>query len=135
MAGTAAVASLLLVLAREPPGRPCAETDDFSSSWIEKLDSSAAQPASPPRPGVHVASATPGELTAVAVNAETNAARTDPRAPHLRLPIVTCFNFPVLQRTLIVLCMARRDPFSSFPLTTFRHIRNAGTGITDITVK
>jgi hypothetical protein len=85
--------SLSLVLVPDPPRRPCADTEDFPSSWTEKLVSSRAHctPPSVPLPDVHDAAATPAELTAAVTDAETRAPRTNTRAASVRLLSVTRF--------------------------------------------
>src|ERR1700731_1202454 len=88
-----AVALLLLELAAAPSRRPWADTDEFLSSLTAKLVWVLVQCASAPVPltDVQVASATPAELSAaMAIEAETSAPSSDPRAaPGVDLGVLT----------------------------------------------
>jgi hypothetical protein len=77
-----AAALLLLPLATPPSKRPWADTDEFLSSLTAKLVGVLVQRASAPVPvtDVQVASATPAQLSAVAIEAETNVPSINPRA-------------------------------------------------------
>jgi hypothetical protein len=88
-----AVALLLLPLATTLSKRPWADADEFLSSLTAKLVGLLVQraPAPVPLTDVQVASATPAELSAaMAIDAETNAPSSDPRAaPGVDLGVLT----------------------------------------------
>jgi hypothetical protein len=87
-----AVALLLLALATPPSKRPWADTDEFLSSLTAKLVGVLVQRAPAPVPvtDVQVASATPAQLSAVAIEAETSAPSSNTRvAPGVDLGVLT----------------------------------------------
>src|ERR1700720_3459912 len=88
-----AVALLLLPLGTAPLKRPWADADEFLSSLAAELVGGLLQraPAPVPLADVQVASATPAELSAaMAIEAETSAPNSDPRAaPGVDLGVLT----------------------------------------------
>ena len=95
-----AVTLPLLPPAAVPPRRPWADTDEFLSSLTAKLVGALGQCESAlvPLTDLHVASATPAELNAVAIEAETRAPSTNPRAaPGADLGVLTAIasNCPI----------------------------------------